>query len=185
MGQGDENMLGDTIFAKVELKNQYKKKYAGKEIQVLEFTADLSFFVKGYLDAFSKGKLNDYLTDKNNFMYYKQNDSNRKHYYSFTDSFVNDEVNLKIRQKLNDNEDMYLPINPNEAQEIFGFTQTPGDAFHNPPEKPKINSKYIHVDGREAIYHIETGKLLTLKNDGSDGENFGPREYKNFSVNKM
>ena len=83
-------------------------------------------------------------------MYYKNNDANRKHYYSFTDSFVNDEVNLRIRQELNDNEDMYLPINPHEAKEVFGFTQTPGDEFHNPPERPKINSKYLHVDGERS-----------------------------------
>lgn len=104
--------------------------------------------------------------NKDNFIFYVRDESK---FMKASDPYVNDIINLELRYKLNNEYDKYLPLNPQEA-DLQGFVELQiGNKLHDHTK----NHKYVHVDGREAIYNRYTGKSLVLLKDDYTKQ-FGP-----------
>jgi len=122
--------------------------------------------------------------DKSDFMYY---DASEEEFIS-----IEGWKNLHYNERYQLNNDSSLPKTPEEALE-HGFTKMvpPGASYHDgfdpgfsweiPGFGNEGNWKYIHPDGREAIY-TNDGKLITLNENSDIGPtyNYVPSEFNDY-----
>ncbi|WP_145993164.1 RHS repeat-associated core domain-containing protein, partial [Tepidibacter mesophilus] len=131
---------GDQIYVKLN-KNTFSATRSGKVYSKEWYSYDLPMKKDVVVDAV---KISDsFLSNENNFMYF---DKSKNKFIS--NSEWRDNIHYKERVTLNS--DYTLPLTPKDAKKE-GFVELPSHKaiYHGSLEG---NLKYVHADGREAIY---------------------------------